>query len=194
MDRHSEPVPSRFSKGSTQASLPASLIVCLTIAGCCRPTSSSVSREASATPLSERVLEIKSLSLAHDVGRVLTGAIVEHRFQIANHYACPIMVQSEADIVKSCGCTTLKLTKRDLAPGDSAEAVMRVNTQGKSGDFTVSALVEWTCSGQQRWPVHLLLQGKANPVLAAEPVHLQFSFDEVHGRVAKELELIGNLP
>jgi hypothetical protein len=170
------------------------LFVFVTVMGCAKPASTNVSKEAKPPSISGPVSENKSLLLAHDVGRVLTGTVVEHRFQVTNPFPFPVSVLSDSDITKSCGCTTLDLSRRELPPGASSDVLMRVNTQGKSGKFSVSGLVQWTWDSEHSWPVHLILKGNADPVLAAEPINLRFSSQEISGHIEKEVVLFAGSP
>jgi hypothetical protein len=113
---------------------------------------------------------------------------------VKNSFGIPIKIPSDAAIQKSCGCTTLECSARELPPGAESEILMRVNTQGKSGHFSVSAVINWAVGAEATWPMHLLLQGTANAVLAAEPILVQFSATDVQEGKEKELAIYANLP
>lgn len=69
-------------------------------------------------------------------GVVHAHRVIQHEFQIQN--STPSTVQI-TDIRLSCGCSTLKIAKRILEPGEIVSAMMSVDLKGKTGRQTFQA-------------------------------------------------------
>lgn len=67
---------------------------------------------------------------SHNFGSVARGALAEHQFVIKNIYGEAIRV---GGVRSSCGCTTPRITKNDLAPGEQTSVVAHFNTDTYSG-------------------------------------------------------------
>lgn len=71
----------------------------------------------------------------------------------------------------SCGCTTLEFPKNTpIAPGDSAQAVLRFNPRGRSGDFYQSGTMEYGTAPMKR--IEIALEGTCIP--SEETLRQQF--------------------
>lgn len=70
----------------------------------------------------------------------------------------------------SCGCTTIHFDKaRQLAPGDSAQVMLRFNPRGKGGEFHEMGTIEY---GKSRKRVNMALVG--NCITSEETLMRQF--------------------
>ncbi len=64
-----------------------------------------------------------------DFGNVEEGDTVEHTFKFTNNGEAPLIITNAQ---ASCGCTVPSYPKNEpIAPGDSAEMVVKFNTRGK---------------------------------------------------------------
>jgi hypothetical protein len=156
----------------------ASVALC-GIGGCCGSQDTASSADAQ--------FPLKGMELVHDFGPVVEGRVVEHIFATSNDLPVPIAIADDADIEKTCGCTTLEPSTRRLEPGGKATIRMRVNTSGKSGRFRVGAVIKWRTDSGDSWPINLYLAGTAKAILTTQPSLVQFSRVEVADRTIKEL-------
>lgn len=65
-----------------------------------------------------------------DFGRVKEGSLLEHDFIISNRQEDPIRIK---EIVTSCSCTASKITRKELAPGESTVLKVHFKTDGYKG-------------------------------------------------------------
>jgi hypothetical protein len=68
--------------------------------------------------------------LSHDFGTVPRGPVVTHTFTVTNNTAAPLHI---AAVRSSCGCLSGTVTRTELAPGESAAVVARVETSRFAG-------------------------------------------------------------
>ena len=77
-----------------------------------------------------------------DFGTIDQGTPVEHLFEFTNTGEAPLVIVSAKS---SCGCTVPTFPKTPIAPGDSAEMLVKFNGSGKnqvSKTVTVTATTE----------------------------------------------------
>jgi hypothetical protein len=77
-----------------------------------------------------------------DFGTITQGTAVEHVFKFTNTGEAPLVIVSAKS---SCGCTVPTYPKTPVAPGDSAEMLVKFNGSGKnqvSKTVTVTANTE----------------------------------------------------
>ncbi len=85
----------------------------------------------SKTPAAPAPLEVRGASF--DFGHVPFGSTVKHRITLLNHGSELIKITR---VNPGCGCTQIPLTKREIAPGDSAEIDLILDTSKiKTGLF-----------------------------------------------------------
>lgn len=63
---------------------------------------------------------------------------VEAKYQFANTGNCPVTILG---VQPSCGCTTVQLTKKEYAPGESGELAARFDIAGRTGRQEKSIVV-----------------------------------------------------
>ncbi len=68
-----------------------------------------------------------------DFGNVEEGVELKHIFKITNEGNAPLQIN---DVYSSCGCTTPKLTKSDLQPGESTDLNVIADTSMKQDQVT----------------------------------------------------------
>jgi hypothetical protein len=64
------------------------------------------------------------------LGRVLEGAVVERRVTLTNAGDAPLLVKH---VEVACGCTVARAPDAPIAPGGSAELVLRFDSRGRRG-------------------------------------------------------------
>lgn len=85
----------------------------------------------SKTPAAPSPLEVRGASF--DFGHVPFGSTVKHRITLLNHGSDLIKITR---VNPGCGCTQIPLTKREIAPGDSVEIDLILDTSKiKTGLF-----------------------------------------------------------
>lgn len=73
-----------------------------------------------------------------DVGTVNDDTLITHVFKVKNVSEGLIQI---IDTQKSCTCSSLILDKKTFQPGDVGQIIMKVNTKGKSGKFSVFGIL-----------------------------------------------------
>lgn len=91
--------------------------------------------DADTQPAPAIVIEPKDF----DFGVVDGGAIVKHDFTVANMGGAVLILRSA---YASCGCTTPKLSKSKLAPGESATLTVAVDTSMKQNRITKTVYID----------------------------------------------------
>ncbi|MBK8500258.1 MAG: DUF1573 domain-containing protein [Flavobacteriales bacterium] len=67
----------------------------------------------------------------HDMGKIIQGARVEHRFAFTNTGRTPLVL---SDVRSVCGCTVAKDWPKDpIAPGDGGGIVVTFDSEGRTG-------------------------------------------------------------
>lgn len=114
------------------------LLICLLLAG----------EHASAQEWAIKMFNTTS----HDFGTVAKGSKAEFHFQVKNIY------QEDAHILtvtSSCGCTTPRITKRDLKSFETAEIIAEFNTRDFQGYKPATLTVTLDCVSQAVVQLHV---------------------------------------
>ncbi|WNJ20106.1 DUF1573 domain-containing protein [Pontibacter sp. G13] len=93
----------------------------------------------------------------HKFGKVVTGTKVNHTFKFKNTGDQPLKLTR---VKASCGCTTPKWTKEEIAPGEEGIIEVTFNTSGKSGPQRKTVTVTGNFE-----PINMVLriQGEVTP-------------------------------
>lgn len=67
---------------------------------------------------------------SHNFGKIRQGEVVAHTFKFTNSGDNPLRIET---VKPSCGCTSPKWTKEDVAPGATGEIVVEFDSKGKNG-------------------------------------------------------------
>lgn len=73
-----------------------------------------------------------------DVGEIQAGDTVVQAFVLTNYGSQDVKVEG---VTKSCTCTSAKIDKKLIKPGESARVTLTVDTKGKSGRFLVDGVL-----------------------------------------------------
>jgi rhodanese-related sulfurtransferase len=87
-----------------------------------------------------------------DFGELREGDIVTHMFLLSSTGDAPLVIEK---VWASCGCTTTALPKTTLAPGESVELEVVLNTVGMQGPIGKSVYVESNDPDSPRLTLHL---------------------------------------
>jgi Protein of unknown function (DUF1573) len=79
---------------------------------------------------------------SHDFGTVAKGSKAEYRFQLKNVYEEDLRILS---VSSSCGCTTPRISKRDLKTFETADIIAEFNTRDFSGHKSATLTVMLEC-------------------------------------------------
>lgn len=122
-------------------------------------------------------------SPVHDFGIIPPGR-VQHRFTLVNRSKYPVQLLHS---VKSCGCTSVDMPAKQLAPGESAVAVCEFDSRGQRGPASASVTIVYRPLSpdkpREELALHCLLRATVDPVVDVEPTALQF--DLSHPKRAK---------
>jgi len=120
---------------------------------------------------------IKFKSLAVDFGQVESGKVVAANFEFENGGDSVLLIRN---VIPSCGCTTLKMTKNEYKPGEKGVIPANFNSTGYRGNVikTLTVLSNDPASPE----VLLRITGK---VSSAEYAEAEIKPDKVaFGKVA----------
>jgi hypothetical protein len=107
--------------------------------------------------------------LSKDFGSVPRGPVLSHPFRITNTTGAPVRI---ANIRVSCGCTTATAEQTNLAPGQSTDLLVQMDTRRFSGIKTVTIYVQFD---QPRWDeVRLWVQANGRDDITVTPDTLAF--------------------
>ncbi len=97
----------------------------------------------------------------HDFGTINEGDVVEHKFSFTNTGKAPLVIVSAKG---SCGCTVPEWPKEPIAPGASAEMLVKFNSNGKPNlqnkQVTITANTE---AGKEILKIKAMVTPKAKP-------------------------------
>lgn len=100
----------------------------------------------------------------HDFGTINEGDVVEHKFAFTNTGKSPLVIVSAKG---SCGCTVPEWPKDPIAPGATAEMLVKFNSNGKPNQqnkqVTITANTE---KGKEVIKIKALVTPKAKPAAA----------------------------
>ncbi len=133
-------------------------------------------------------------TLTHDVGRVIAGETLTHDFEIVNTGANAIAIQSDSDIRRNCGCSSLVTGSRELQPGSRTPITVTIETNGMRGPFAKGGSVVWTAPDGNTRTVQVAIRGEVVSPLRADPAVIVFQPKDIRDRVCKELVFTENLP
>lgn len=76
--------------------------------------------------------KLKFEETTYDFGPVSEGFDAKHQFKFINNEKFPVTI---TNAVAGCSCTVPSYPKQAIAPGKSAEILVKYDTNGKSGSF-----------------------------------------------------------
>ena len=95
----------------------------------------------------------------HDFGTINEGDVVEHTFEFKNTGNSPLVI---TNAVGSCGCTVPSWPKEPIAPGETAEMLVKFNSNGKPNQNTKTVTITAnTETGKERVKIKALVTPKA---------------------------------
>lgn len=89
-------------------------------------TSGTTAQPTSNLPLTS----IEFYEESHNFGEIKEGEKVKHTFRFKNSGSNPLKVEN---VKASCGCTTPRWTKEEVAPGAEGMIEVEFNSQGRAG-------------------------------------------------------------
>lgn len=110
--------------------------------------------------------KITFVELTHSFGKVIEGEIARYEFKFTNDGDKPLKLTS---VNPSCGCTSPKWPREEIAPGQSAVIIVEYNSQGRPGSFTKYVTVN---SNGSSTPITLTISGEviSEPAKPKSPV------------------------
>jgi hypothetical protein len=119
-------------------------------------------------------------STSHDFGTVAKGSKAEHRFKIKNLYEEDLRILR---IESSCGCTTTRVSKRELKTFETAEIIADFNTRDFTGHKSATLKVLLECVSQAE--VQLQITGFIRSDVVTQPGSIDFGTVD-HGAGAQQ--------
>lgn len=108
-------------------------------------TCSIVSAQVEIKPSTTEQTDIKSNAAikfettSHSFGNVIEGQIATYDFKFTNTGTDPLRL---SNVSASCGCTTPKWPREEIAPGQSATITAEYNSNGRPGTFNKNIFVK----------------------------------------------------
>lgn len=94
-----------------------------------------------------------------DFGRIKKGQAQEHIFTFTNTGKAPLII---TDTKTSCGCTTPKVPKEPIAPGEKSEIVVRFNGSGAGQVSKSVTIMNNTTQGSHQLTIKAFIEEEAN--------------------------------
>ena len=108
-----------------------------------------------------------------ELGSRLYGRVHQHEIVVINTGDSPLEIEG---VLTSCGCTQAKMSKPELAPGETGKLLLAVDLRKqKVGRFDVSVIIK---SNNGAGPVVLKVHAKVIPPASLDPSHFEI------GRIA----------
>ena len=107
--------------------------LCLMASSCKEDAASKITQDK-VTEAADRDIKSEDLPIMtfeeteHDFGVINEGDVVEHKFKFTNTGKSPLVISSAKG---SCGCTVPSFPKEPVAPGESAEMLVKFSSSGK---------------------------------------------------------------
>jgi len=93
-----------------------------------------------------------------DFGTIDQGTKVEHVFKFTNTGDAPLVI---VDAKSSCGCTVPTYPKTPVAPGDTAEMLVKFNGSGKNQVSKTVTITANTATGKETLKIKAFVNPKA---------------------------------
>ena len=93
-----------------------------------------------------------------DFGTIDQGTKVEHVFKFTNTGDAPLVI---VDAKSSCGCTVPTYPKTPVAPGDTAEMLVKFNGSGKNQVSKTVTITANTAAGKETLTIKAFVNPKA---------------------------------
>ncbi len=74
----------------------------------------------------------------HKFGKVQEGEMVKHTFKFKNTGTIPLII---SEVAPQCGCTSSSFTKTPIAPNESGEITLELDTKNKRGEIDKNARI-----------------------------------------------------
>jgi hypothetical protein len=160
----------------------------------CRLLSSSPPppRESMERSMREAVSIGQSFSYA--AGDVLAGQPLRHVFRYRNDSSTTLKRLEDQSIQTTCGCTRVRLNPQRLAPGESAELSIEIDTDNRLGEVSESATVTWYSDSAEPQHCQFTLSGRVMSAFALEPAELTFSKRDLRDGKRKTVRCRSDLP
>jgi len=111
-----------------------------------------------------------------DLGTVQPGPLI-HKITLTNRTLHPVHFNK---VIAGCGCTTVSLAAKQLAPGESAVATCNIDLTGRSGEF--ATFVQFLCREEgvesKEQVIRCMIRGDVDSVLKLDASELTFKYDE----------------
>lgn len=132
--------------------------------------------------LAQEGASIKFTKMVHDFGEIEKGAKVETSFEFVNEGTEPLIIK---DVATSCGCTTAKLEKDTIAPGEKGAIPVTFSSDRFSGKITKRVTI--TSNDAKSPKTVVTIQGNVAVQVEAKPASLFFAKAQVGETSTREI-------
>jgi len=109
--------------------------------------------------MQKKVPEMTFDETEFDFGAIIRGEAQEHTFTFTNTGKAPLII---TDTKTSCGCTTPKVPKEPIAPGEKSEIVVRFNGSGKGQISKTVTIMNNTDKASQTLTIKAFIEDGTN--------------------------------
>ena len=128
------------------------------------------------------------------VGKQIAGQSITHVFHIENTADQVLFINSDRDISRNCGCTSIAPAKKSMEPGSAAEVEVTVQTNGlPEGTFAKGGSITWQSKTGRQRNVQLTIEGDLVPAFRFQPAAPVFQPADVRSRSSKQVTITSPL-
>lgn len=139
---------------------------------------------ASAASAQEWALKMFNTT-SHDFGTVAKGSKAEYRFQIKNLYEEDLKI---VKLASSCGCTNVRVSKRELKTFETADVIADFNTRDHTGHKSATLTVVVECVSLAE--VQLRVTGFIRSDVVTQPGEIDFGTVDQGATAIQKLQVI----
>ncbi len=130
----------------------------------------------------------------HNMGEIWSGQKVVHNFIFKNPVNRRIRIKSEADVQRTCGCTSIETSTKILHPGQEAGILVTINTSQPDGMIAQKATIQWWPESGEPIVVNCRLQATIKLAITIDPPFMEFSEAELESGRSKEFRIVSRVP
>jgi hypothetical protein len=113
-------------------------------------------------------------SFTNNFGQVVSGRTLVHNFEFRNPTTERLVLPQEDDIQRSCGCTRVTVSSREVQLGGSVTIAVTVATAGKRGFLREQATINWVTGSGALQPARVVVEAELLPAVQVTPNRLVF--------------------
>jgi hypothetical protein len=114
---------------------------------------------------------LEAVNSLYEVGEIGQGETKSVEFELVNHFPRNVEIK---EVIPTCACTNVELTKKMLAPGEKSVVKANWRTGGTRGPRYTDITVLYTPDGGTQEGILLHIQGTVAPDILYSPERFEF--------------------